>query len=141
MSAKSKISKSRLILPILTTMFSIAAEDEPDNRDEDYPSKLAIQVINTLATTFPPQQIFPEASQHAVERLRSPKPGDRKSAMLAMAVLVEGCADFMRPHLKDILEMVILGMKDTDITVKRAACMALGALSGKFNLSEILIFR
>lgn len=112
-------------------MFAIAAEEEPDSRDEDYPAKLAIQVINTLATTFPPQQVFPEASQLSVTRLRSANPGERKSSMLAMAVLVEGCADYMRPHLKDVLGMIVVGMKDSHAIVQKAACMALGALSGK----------
>lgn len=133
MSAKSKILKSRLITPILSTMFAIAAEEEPENRDEDYPAKLAIQVINTLSTTFAPQQVFPEASQLAVARLQSLNPGDRKASMLAIAVLVEGCADYMRPHLKSVLEMVLSGMKDPDTSVQRAACMALGSLCDDFE--------
>ena len=133
MSAKGKIGKSRLINPILSAVFKIAAEEEPESRDEDYPAKLAIQVINTLATTYSPQQVFPDATQLIVNGLRSAEAGDRKASMLSIAVLVEGCAEYMRNHLKDILEMVVMGMKDSSIIVRRAACMALGALCDDFE--------
>lgn len=133
MSNKSKIGKAKLIPNILNAMFVIAAEEEPEDRDEDYPSKLAVQVINSLATTFPPQQVFPASMQHAIKAVQSQAAGDRKAAMLAIAVLVEGCADFMRKNLNDVLHLVTMGLQDGDSSVRKAACMALGALCDDFE--------
>jgi hypothetical protein len=136
MSAQTKIKKANLIPNVIDAMFMIAAEDEPENRDEDYPAKLAIQVINTLATTFSPNLVFPVTMARAAQAIQSQNPGDRKAAMLSVAVLVEGCADFMRPNLDEILEFVVRSMQDSDATVRKAACMALGALSDDFE-SEV----
>jgi hypothetical protein len=133
MSAQNKIKKANLIPNIVKAMFMIAAEDEPDNRDEDYPAKLAIQVINTLATTFSPNLVFPEVVARAGQAVQSEKAGDRKAAMLSVAVLVEGCAGFMRPNLNEILEFVVSSMQDSDPTVRKSSCMALGSLADEFE--------
>lgn len=136
MSAKSKIQKANLIPVMITSMFKIAAEEESDQRDDDYPARLAIQLINTLATTFAPNQVFPVASQLAYQSLQSSKSGDRKAAMLAIAVLVGGCADYMRPQIHSVIELVSLGLLDSEREVIRAACMALGALCGNQKLNS-----
>jgi hypothetical protein len=132
MSARNKIGKAKLIPNIISAMFLIAAEEEL-NHDEDEPPRLAIQVINTLATTFPPQQVFPEAMKLTIVGVQSNNAGDRKAAMLSIAVLIEGCADFMRPHLNDVLQLVSHSLQDADSTVRKAACTCLGALSDDFE--------
>ncbi|KAJ3276052.1 hypothetical protein HDV01_006222 [Terramyces sp. JEL0728] len=136
MAARSKIGKAKLIPNIIEAMFIIGAEEEPDNRDEDYPAKLAVQVINSLSTHFPPQQVFPVVMQHVIKNIQSSSPGDRKAAMLAIAVLIEGAADFMRPNVKEVLQLVIHGLQDQHVSVRKAACMALGSLCDDFE-SEI----
>jgi hypothetical protein len=132
MSARNKIGKAKLVPNIINAMFLIAAEEEL-NHDEDEPPRLAIQVINTLATTFPPQQVFPEVMKLAIKGVQSNNAGDRKAAMLSIAVLIEGCADFMRPHLNDVLQLVSHSLQDVDPTVRKAACTCLGALSDDFE--------
>ncbi|KAJ3320734.1 hypothetical protein HDV06_005027 [Boothiomyces sp. JEL0866] len=136
MAARSKIGKAKLIPNIIEAMFIIGAEEEPENRDEDYPAKLAIQVINSLSTHFPPQQVFPIVMQHVLKNIQSANPGDRKASMLAIAVLIEGAADFMRPNVNEVLQLVIHGLQDPHVSVRKSACMALGSLCDDFE-SEI----
>jgi hypothetical protein len=133
MSSKSKISKSRLLPNIISTMFTIAAEEEIDNRDEDCPSRLAIQVINSVSSYFAPQQIFPVVMQNVVKCIQSHSFGDRKAAMLAIAVLVEGCVDFMRSNLEEVFQIVVHAMHDQNSVVRKSACMALAALVYNFE--------
>ncbi|KAJ2999101.1 hypothetical protein HDV02_003631 [Globomyces sp. JEL0801] len=133
MSARTKIGKAKLIPSIVSSMVVIASEEEPDNRDEDYPAKLAVQVINTLALNFPPQQVFPEVMQQVMKFIQSSNAHERKGAILCLAVLFEGCADYMRPNVNDVLQLVTHSLQDPDSKVRRAACMALGALCDDFE--------
>eukprot|EP00842_Homolaphlyctis_polyrhiza_P002689 jgi/Hompol1/3420/HPOL_006525-RA len=135
---KTRIQKLGLISRIIDSIFPIAAEDEPDDRDEEYPAKLALQVISSLGKAFPPQHVLPAVMQHAAGFLQRSEPGFRRAAMLALAVMVEGCADYMRPRIREILPLVINSMQDVDGSVRRSACTALASLSQELDdeLSE-----
>ena len=45
-------------------------------------------------------------------------------------VLIEGCADYMRPKFNDLLPLVCNGLRDPETIVRRGACIALGCLAG-----------
>lgn len=129
MSHKHKIAKLGLVSPIIATMFPIGAEDDDEDlADENTPVRLAFQAINSLATTYPPQQVYPEVMAMVQKYIASPISGERKAAMLAIAVLTEGCSDYIRQYLSDILVVIHGSMQDTDSIVRKAACMALGSL-------------
>lgn len=78
---------------------------------------------------MPPQQVFPILMPIVVSYMQNPDPGYRKAAMMAFAVIVEGCAEFMSTKLPELLPIVCNGLRDPEIIVRRAACMALGCLA------------
>lgn len=86
--------------------------------------------MNALATNMPPQQVFPIVIQNIITYMQNPDPNFRKAAMMTFAVIVEGCADYMRPKFSELLPIVCAGLQDPDIIVRRAACMALSCLAG-----------
>ncbi|KAJ3276147.1 hypothetical protein HK104_003713 [Borealophlyctis nickersoniae] len=126
---KTRIQKLKLISPIVASMFPIAAEDEPEDDEEDSPVKVALQVLSSMSTTFAPTEVFGTAMKNVVEYLNAQDPRARKAAVLALAVLVDGCADYMRPKIAEILELVSRSLQDPEAIVRRAGCMAVGSLA------------
>ncbi|KAI8913545.1 armadillo-type protein [Gorgonomyces haynaldii] len=124
---KSKLNKLGLVGQIIGAMFPIGSEDFDDG--DDNPSTVAIQVISTMATTYPPQQVFPQVIKNVVEYSQSQIPGHRKASMLAIGVLADGTADHMRPQIKYVVDLVLKALQDPEPIVRKAGCMALGALS------------
>nr|KAJ3419498.1 hypothetical protein HK105_006877 [Polyrhizophydium stewartii] len=127
--ARSKIQKQGLIPVILEAALPVAAEEEPADRDEQYPAKTALQLVNSLAVIFPPQHVFPLVMRNAVVFLQSADANYRRAAMLSIAVLVEGCADHMRERISEIFPLIVHAMQDAAPSVRRSACTALGALA------------
>ncbi|TPX62738.1 hypothetical protein SpCBS45565_g06960 [Spizellomyces sp. 'palustris'] len=130
---KNKLVKLKLVSPIIGSIFPIAAEPEPEDDDEDSPGRLALQVINSLSTNLPPQQVFPDCMQLIVSYMQNPEPTARKAAMLAFGVLVDGCADHMRSKINDLLPLLCRGLQDPENIVRRAACMALGSVAEELS--------
>ncbi|KAF9109703.1 hypothetical protein BGX27_007294 [Mortierella sp. AM989] len=130
---KTKIQRHKLVGPMIQGLMPIAAEEEPEDVDEDSPARLAFKVINTLGTNLPPQQVFPIASEGILTYMQNPNPLFRKAAMVTLAVLVEGAVDFIRPRFNDLLLIVCTGLQDPEAIVRRAACMALSSLAEEFD--------
>ncbi|KAJ3028528.1 hypothetical protein HDV00_010188 [Rhizophlyctis rosea] len=124
---KNKIQKLQLIAPIIAAMFPIASEDEEE--DEDSPVKVALQVISSMSTSFAPTEVFPVTMKYVVEYFGSPDPRARKAAVLAVAVLVDGCADYMRSRLNDLLVLVSRALQDSEPMVRKAGCLCLSSLA------------
>lgn len=78
---------------------------------------------------MPPQQVFPVVMPIVLNYMQNPNPGFRKAAMMAFAVIIEGCADYMSSKFEELLQVVCAGLRDPEIVVRRAACMALGCLA------------
>ncbi|KAF9119021.1 hypothetical protein BGW39_000665, partial [Mortierella sp. 14UC] len=130
---KTKIQRLKLVSPMIQALMPIAAEEEPEDSDEDSPARLAFKVINTLATNLPPQQVFPVAMEGILAYMANADPLYRKAAMVTLAVLVEGSVDFIRPKFNDLLLIVCAGLQDPEANVRRAACMALSSLAEEFD--------
>ncbi|KAF9336466.1 hypothetical protein BG006_008593 [Podila minutissima] len=130
---KTKIQRLKLVTPMIQALMPIAAEEEPEDSDEDSPARLAFKVINTLATNLPPQQVFPVALEGILAYMQNPDALYRKAAMVTLAVLVEGSVDFIRPKFNDLLLVVCAGLQDPEANVRRAACMALGSFAEEFD--------
>jgi hypothetical protein len=130
---KNKMMKLKLVGPLIATMLPIGSENiEEDTEDaDDSPSKLAFQVVNSLATNLPPAQVFPEAMQHIILFMQDQDPRRRKSAMLTLSVLVDGCADHMRSKVDEYFPLLCHGLQDPVIHVRKGACIALGSIAGK----------
>ncbi|KAI9246087.1 armadillo-type protein [Phascolomyces articulosus] len=126
---QNKIRSLKLVGFLIEGLMPIGAEEDPEDVDEDSPSRLAYKVLNALATNMPPQQVFPVIMPIVINYLQNQDPAFRKAGMMAFAVIVEGCAEFMSPKLEELLPLVCTGLGDPEIVVRRAACMALGCLA------------
>lgn len=60
--------------------------------------------------------------------MASADPAARKAALMALGVTVEGCSEFIRPHVAQLWPIIEAGLQDGEPIVKKAACIALGCL-------------
>ena len=135
---KSKLTKSKLVSPLIASILPIGAESDEDFSDEadDDPSKLAFQVLSSLSTNLAPSQVYPEVMQHIQNLLSMSSHGHRKAAMLALSVLVDGCSDHMRLRMNEFVPFLCHGLSDPHVMVRKAACTALGSIADE--ISEIM---
>ncbi|KAI8097132.1 armadillo-type protein [Halteromyces radiatus] len=126
---QNKIRSLKLVGYMVEHLMPIGTEADPEDVDEDSPSRLAYKVLNALASNMPPQQVFPIVMPLVVSYIQNPDPNYRKASMMAFAVIIEGCAEYMSTKLNELLPMVCSGLQDPEIIVRRAACMALGCLA------------
>ncbi|CAG8438463.1 984_t:CDS:10 [Funneliformis caledonium] len=130
---KSKVQRLKLVGPIIQQLMPIGVEDDPDDQDDESPSRMAFRVINTLSTKLPPQQVFPVVMENVVTYVQNHDPKFRKAGMMAFAVLIEGCSDYMRPKFNELLPLVCNGLRDPETIVRRGACIALGCLAEELD--------
>ena len=136
---KSKLQKLKLVGHFVGSILPIGAETSEIDEEDDTPSKVAFQVISSLSTNLPPAYVFPEVIKYVVSFMHEANPSYRRAAMLALSVLVDGCADYMRTKLNDLLPLLLNGLNDRDNYVRIAACIALGSISG--SIFSFLCFR
>ncbi|KZT21128.1 ARM repeat-containing protein [Neolentinus lepideus HHB14362 ss-1] len=125
---KSKIQNNELAPVILQGLMPIACEPEPEDVDDEAPSRSALRTIDTLATQLPPSQVFPALRTLLQQYFSSPDANSRRGAMLALGVAVEGCSEFMRPLIEHIWPFVESGLRDDDASVRKASCVAVSCL-------------
>ena len=124
----------------------ITAEDEPEDIDDDAPARVglfhlnvplaadelyaqcALRIIDTLATSLPPTQVFPVLRNQISQYFSSPDGSLRRGAMLALGVSVEGCSEFMTPLMNQVWPVIEAGLQDVDAGVRRATCVAVSCL-------------
>ncbi|EGG06329.1 uncharacterized protein MELLADRAFT_43549 [Melampsora larici-populina 98AG31] len=126
---KTKIASLNLIKPIVDALIIIGTEDEPEDPEDDSVARTAFQCLDALATSLSPQSVFPVLFAHIQECFPSPDPTLRKSAVMALGVAVEGCSQFIQPHLEQLWPFIESGLEDPDSRVRRAACTALSCIS------------
>ena len=59
---------------------------------------------------------------------QSPDPNLRKSALTSFGLAVEGCSEFIRPHIRKMWPLIDQGFQDPVAIVRNAACVAFGCL-------------
>ncbi|KAJ7606191.1 armadillo-type protein [Mycena polygramma] len=121
---KSKIQANNLAGSILHGLMPITTEAEPEDIDDDAPSRSALRIIDGLATGLPPSQVFPPLSNLIKEYFSSPDPNNRRGAMLALGICVEGCSEYMTPLLSAVWPVIEAGLRDSDAGVRKASCVA-----------------
>ncbi|CAK5274034.1 unnamed protein product [Mycena citricolor] len=121
---KSKIQSNNLAGAILQGLMPITTEAEPEDIDDDAPSRSALRIIDGLATGLPPSQVFPPLRNLITEYFSSPDPNNRRGAMLALGICVEGCSEFMTPLLNSVWPVIEAGLRDSDAGVRKASCVA-----------------
>ncbi|KAM6496954.1 ARM repeat-containing protein [Amanita muscaria] len=125
---KSKIQSHNLAGVILEGLMPIAAEPEPQDIDDDAPSRSVLRIIDGLSTSLPPSQVFPALRNLILQYFSSPDPANRRGAMLALGVAVEGCSEFMKPLINEVWPLIEAGLQDADPSVRKATCNAVGCL-------------
>ena len=106
----------------------IATEEDSDDIDEDSAPRLALRVIDQLATELPPSHVFPVLFEQLRVYAASPDPMFRKAAMMAFGVSVEGCSEYIRPHMDELWPFVESGLRDPDAIVRKSSCITVGCL-------------
>ncbi|KAH9847616.1 ARM repeat-containing protein [Lenzites betulinus] len=125
---KSKVQSHNLAAPILEGLMPITTEEEPEDIDDDAPSRSALRIIDCLATSLPPTQVFPVLRQLIQQYFSSADAAHRRGAMLALGVSVEGCSEFMTPLMAQVWPIIEAGLQDQDGTVRKASCVAVSCL-------------
>ncbi|XP_041670065.1 importin-4 isoform X2 [Cheilinus undulatus] len=142
---KSKVVlKQKLLNPILQTIFPVLVADPPpgeqdpddeeddsgDGTDNDNPKHCAAQIIDTMALHMPPEKLFQQLMPLTQACLASKNPYQKKGGLLCLAVLAEGCADYIRTKmLSSVLQTVCQSLSDSDQVVRSAGLFALGQFS------------
>ncbi|XP_076449742.1 importin-4-like [Babylonia areolata] len=135
---KKAVMKNHLVEPILQVLLPILCSEEEDEEEEEpepdaeshTPPQYALQVLDTLALHLPPEKFIPKLMPMVEKCLSSDKAKERRTGYLAMAVVVEGCADYVMSKLmKVMLQSVCQGLNDGEPMVRNAALFALGQFS------------
>jgi len=114
-------------------MLRIAMEADEDPDDDDSPVRLAINNIEILANSLPPQHVVPPVLEQFPILTSSPNPNERRAAMAALGAIMEGALDFMTPYVNDILPPVFNALRDPEPIVIRAALGCLTRITDELN--------
>ncbi|KAM4543425.1 importin-4 [Fundulus diaphanus] len=140
----NSVLKQKLLGPILQSIFPILTavpspgeqdpEDEEDDggdpTDNDNPKHGAAQMIDTMALHMPPEKLFHHLLPLTQACLTSDNPYQKKGGLMCLAVLAEGCADYIRSKmLSSVLQTVCQSLSDSNRVVRSAALFALGQFS------------
>ncbi|KOX69401.1 Importin-4 [Melipona quadrifasciata] len=136
---KKTVIKHKLIEPILDMLFTLMSTKPQDDNDEIYfsgdnedntPITCATQTLDLLALHLPPEKLIPHLLQYIEPSLQSIDIYAKKAAYLTMAVLAEGCSEYIRTkYLEHFLQYTFQGISDSDPVVRNAALFALGQFS------------
>ncbi|WFC99325.1 hypothetical protein MYAM1_002069 [Malassezia yamatoensis] len=125
---RARIQSLGLARPMLEQLMPVATEEESDDIEEDTPARLSLRVIDQLATELPPSHVFPPLLEQIQAYSSNSDPMCRKAAMMAFGVSVEGCSEYIRPHINELWPFVENGLQDPQPVVRKAACITLGCL-------------
>jgi importin-4 len=125
---KSKIQSNNLAGAILNGLMPIASEEEPEDADDDAPSRSALRIIDSLSTQLPPSQVFPALRDLIRQYFSSADPNQRRGAMLALGIAVEGCSEYMTPLMNEVWPVIEAGLCDQDASVRKATCVGVSCL-------------
>ncbi|KAJ8095137.1 hypothetical protein PM082_010359 [Marasmius tenuissimus] len=121
---KSKLQSANLAPKMLELLMPVTTEEEPEDIDEDAPSRSALRIIDGLSTNLPPGQVFPALRNLILQYFSSQDPAQRRGAMLSLGIAVEGCSEYMTPLMGEVWPVVEAGLQDGNATVRKATCVA-----------------
>ncbi|PVU88430.1 hypothetical protein BB561_005860 [Smittium simulii] len=130
---RTRLLKLKIVGNLIERLMIITTEPDPEDIDDDSPSRVALRTLNLLSTNLPPTQVFPTIAENVVHYMQSDDPLVRKGGMLTMAISIEGSVDFVRSKVGELVHLVTIGLSDQDKRVQRASCMALGCLAEELS--------
>ncbi|GAB6020766.1 hypothetical protein CHUAL_003425 [Chamberlinius hualienensis] len=135
-SKKKTLLKHKLVQPILKILFTIMCSQTDDDNEDDIPYEgaessspvaVAAQVIDILALHLPPEKLLQPLMHFVEAALGSENPFERRAAYIALAVTVEGCADYIRnKYVPQFVQCLFKGITDPIVCVRNASLFALG---------------
>ncbi|XP_048515338.1 importin-4-like isoform X2 [Athalia rosae] len=133
---KKALVKHKLVEPVIDMLFHLMAEPPTDETDEAYfcdnvddstPMTCATQTLDLLALHLPPEKLIPHVLRHVEPGFQGTNIYSKKASYLAMAVLAEGCSEFIRSkYLESFLRCICGGITSPEPVVRNAALFALG---------------
>nr|XP_033340225.1 importin-4-like [Megalopta genalis] len=135
---KKAIIKHKLVEPIVDMLFNLMSTRSEDDEDEVYftdnedntPVTCATQVLDLLALHLPPEKLIPQLLRYIEPSLQGTDVYAKKASYLAMALLAEGCSEYIRSkYLESFLRCTCQGITDSVPVVRNAALFALGQFS------------
>ncbi|XP_077271218.1 importin-4 isoform X1 [Temnothorax americanus] len=133
---KKALVKHKLVEPIVDMLFAVMTS-KPDD-DDDYSNTdnentvltSATQTLDLLAMHLPPEKLIPHLLRHIEPGLRHTDDYVKKTSYVAIAVLAEGCAEYIRSnYLEFFLRCICEGISYPSPVVRNAALYALGQYS------------
>ena len=108
----------------------IASEiDDDEDDDETTPARLALALLDQLASDLPPRQVLVPLLDAFPGFSTSEQPGYRKAGILALGTCVEGAPDFVASQLKPVMPHLVNLLNDSDAGVRHAALVGLARLA------------
>ncbi|KAK2723477.1 importin-4-like isoform X2 [Artemia franciscana] len=147
---KKAIIKLKLLQPILNTLFTcMVTEDYPDDQEDFEEAEtlavVASQALNSLALNMSPDKLMPPLLAMIEASLITPDPRAKRGAYVALAVVAEGCAEYIRSkHMDTFARVATAGIQDPEMIVRNAALFAVGQFSeflqpDMSNYSDLLL--
>ncbi|XP_011501436.1 PREDICTED: importin-4-like [Ceratosolen solmsi marchali] len=135
---KKAIVKHKLVEPIIDMLFTQMCTQPDDENQEIYftgkndnsPITSATQTLDLLALHLPPEKLLPHLLKHIQLGLEDTNVCAKKASYLSMAVLAEGCSEYIRnKYLETFLKCICEGITNSAPVVRNAALFALGQFS------------
>lgn len=126
------------LIPIVLNMM-VDLEENPkwnlgDEEDlEDTNCNIGEESLDRLAIALGGQTIVPIIVNMINQLLASPDWRHRHAAMMSISIIGEGCEATLRPHLRDVINLVLPRFSDPHERVRWAACNTAGQLSTDFG--------
>lgn len=146
---KSKVvQKNKLVEPIIDVLMKLMAQKPEDDVNEEYflgdpdqftSTTIATQTLDLLALNVPPEKVVPYVLTRVDPALQGSDIYAQKAAYLALAVLAEGCADYIRSkYLECSLKCIYNGIRSPNVVVRNAAFFALGQFAEHLQVRQLL---
>lgn len=117
-----------LVRFLLEQAFTIAAERD-DDPDAISPVDMGLRLLDTMALELPNKVVYATMVQMYRSLRTHQNYLARKVAVLTPGVIAEGCSDFMKQELKEVLADVLSAFQDTAPQVREAAGLSLAYMS------------
>lgn len=125
MKPKILTSSPEMVRYLLSHIFTIATECD-DNTDEACPVDMAMRLLDTLALQLPNKTVYPHVMELSAQLRNNQNARARKVGVLAIGVIAEGCADFVKQDLAMVVNVLLQALQDPDVNVREGAGLSIG---------------
>lgn len=105
--------------------------------DQFTATTIAAQTLDLIALHITPDKVVPYLLTKIEPSLQGSDIYAQKASYLALAVLAEGCADYIRTkYLEAFLKCIYNGIRSPNVVVRNAAFFALGQFSEHLQVKQ-----